>query len=216
MVTHEAYVQAVAEAVIRAGFLMDEERDRLRAVKLAYGAGRSGVLGVTIYRAWKNGKPDAIPFVEIGALTQQSWPQVAITVIHELGHVLAGPTAGHGRAWKDACGKLGFRNPTACDTARSCGLLARLAPDLRMAIAALPTPTDGQPIVNVAGPTVAPKPCSAGVGTRGGRSRGPGSGSRLLKCECGTCGYTARVTRKWIEKSGAPYCPVDGQMNVGE
>ena len=32
--------------------------------------------------------------------------------------------------------------------------------------------------------------------------------TRLLKCECPACGYTARVTRKWLEH-GAPYCPVD-------
>jgi hypothetical protein len=30
--------------------------------------------------------------------------------------------------------------------------------------------------------------------------------TRLLKCECGECGYVARVTAKWIEDRGAPYC----------
>jgi hypothetical protein len=33
--------------------------------------------------------------------------------------------------------------------------------------------------------------------------------TRLLKCECAECGYTARVTAKWIKDSGAPMCPTD-------
>ncbi|HZP68353.1 MAG TPA: hypothetical protein VFB29_00285 [Pseudolabrys sp.] len=38
--------------------------------------------------------------------------------------------------------------------------------------------------------------------------------TRLLKCECGECGYTVRVTRKWLEAVGAPHCPQDGEMEV--
>lgn len=30
--------------------------------------------------------------------------------------------------------------------------------------------------------------------------------TRLIKCECADCGYIARVTAKWIEEKGAPYC----------
>src|SRR3970282_413591 len=32
-------------------------------------------------------------------------------------------------------------------------------------------------------------------------------GTRLLKAECGACGYTGRVTRKWLDAAGAPLCP---------
>jgi hypothetical protein len=35
--------------------------------------------------------------------------------------------------------------------------------------------------------------------------------SRLLKAECGDCGYTVRVTKKWLEV-GAPHCPSHGAM----
>jgi hypothetical protein len=31
--------------------------------------------------------------------------------------------------------------------------------------------------------------------------------TRLLKVECGSCGYTARVTAKWINDAGTPLCP---------
>lgn len=33
--------------------------------------------------------------------------------------------------------------------------------------------------------------------------------TRLLKCECEDCGYTARITRKWVEEAGTPLCPTD-------
>lgn len=31
--------------------------------------------------------------------------------------------------------------------------------------------------------------------------------TRLVKAECPDCGYNVRVTRKWLEESGAPLCP---------
>jgi hypothetical protein len=33
--------------------------------------------------------------------------------------------------------------------------------------------------------------------------------TRLIKCDCDQCGYTLRVTKKWLEFSGAPFCPTD-------
>lgn len=30
--------------------------------------------------------------------------------------------------------------------------------------------------------------------------------TRMVKCECGACGYIARTSMKWIDKVGAPYC----------
>jgi len=36
--------------------------------------------------------------------------------------------------------------------------------------------------------------------------------TRLVKCECETCGYVARTTRKWLDEKGAPHCPDHGAM----
>lgn len=36
--------------------------------------------------------------------------------------------------------------------------------------------------------------------------------TRLGKVECSSCGYTARVTRKWIEEQGPPLCPCSGEV----
>jgi len=38
--------------------------------------------------------------------------------------------------------------------------------------------------------------------------------TRLLKAECGECGYTVRVTAKWINEVGAPHCPNHGEMTL--
>jgi len=45
--------------------------------------------------------------------------------------------------------------------------------------------------------------------------------TRLLKSVCNaahgedeTCGYTVRVTKKWVDEVGAPHCPVHGEMTV--
>jgi hypothetical protein len=39
---------------------------------------------------------------------------------------------------------------------------------------------------------------------------------RMLKVECPCCGYIARVTKKWLEASGAPVCPTSGKTFVCE
>jgi hypothetical protein len=37
----------------------------------------------------------------------------------------------------------------------------------------------------------------------------PKQGTRMLKCTCSGCGYTVRITRKWLELAGPPICPTD-------
>jgi hypothetical protein len=38
--------------------------------------------------------------------------------------------------------------------------------------------------------------------------------TRLMKVECGDCGYIARVSSKWIDEAGAPICPCNGEAMV--
>jgi hypothetical protein len=38
-------------------------------------------------------------------------------------------------------------------------------------------------------------------------------GTRMLKVQCGSCGYTVRTTAKWIEV-GLPLCPCGCGMEV--
>jgi hypothetical protein len=41
-------------------------------------------------------------------------------------------------------------------------------------------------------------------------------GTRLLKAVCPTCGYTVRITKKWVNEAGAPYCGIKshGRMEM--
>jgi hypothetical protein len=44
------------------------------------------------------------------------------------------------------------------------------------------------------------------------RSMRKKQGTRMLKVECPDCGYTCRVTRKWLDSSGTPTCPCGVRM----
>lgn len=191
MQTHERYIASVAKLAIRYADLSPTEREQLKAIKLVYGAGPNGVRGVTYYNRFKPaGSETQVPFVEICAFSQESIVQVTGTTLHELGHVLAGWGEGHGKQWVCSCERLGLKGIKAAGTEYAWDMFA---PKLRKAIEKLPKPDEGEilPGLSLGGaglggmPTL--KPCGAGIGTRGGKSRGVGSGSRLRKyvCDCG-------------------------------
>lgn len=187
--THEEYIRKVAEYVIATA--SEEDREVISRAKLLYGTGRPGLRGQTIYDSWKTGEGDSVAMVEICALGQSSPVQIAGTVIHELAHVAAGHKAGHGKGWKQACDRLGLRRAKAAGMNY---LNANFRPDVREFVASL-TPNDGQPFsVDFKLPMRSkPGACPMGIGTRGGKSRGKGSGSRLRKWVC-DCGVIVRVS----------------------
>lgn len=195
--THEGFVHAVA--ALGVGLLDDEEKAKARQSKLTYGAGQRGLRGVTYFNRWLNDKNEQAHFVEICANGESNPVQLAGTTLHELGHVVAGHEAGHKKEWHCACDRLGLRAIKAAGTHYQ---MAMFHPSIRPAIAALIARlNDGKP--NGAGMDplgvvlpVTPRPCSAGIGTRGGTSRGVGSGSRLRKwvCQCQPKPVIARVS----------------------
>ncbi|MGH2719764.1 MAG: hypothetical protein ACRDJU_14470 [Actinomycetota bacterium] len=164
------------------------------------------------YGAWKAGD-GAVEVVEVAATGEESLVQVAGTTIHELGHVLAGMGVGHGKGWKQACERLGLR----CALAAGQGyVLAAIAPEIRAEVVRLVDGlVDGRPafLAAISPIRVAPKtkPCPAGVGVRGGLSRGAGSGSRLRLwvCECTPKPVKVRVAsddfKATCDLCGAPF-----------
>lgn len=193
MRTHEDYIRDVAAYAVMHADLNPTEQEELAAIKLVYGSGPSGTRGVTFYGRWKSGET-VRPFVEIAAFGQESIVQLTGTTLHELGHVLAGWKAGHEKAWHDACERLGLIGIKAAGTDYTWD---NFAPWIRSYAQAIEAPDDGSPVRNLLTPVgsglpygawIVPKlkGCQAGIGTRGGKSRGVGSGSRLrlFECEC--------------------------------
>lgn len=192
MRTHEDYIRDVAAFVVMHADLNPTEQAELAAIKLVYGSGPTGTRGVTFYNRWKvDGIEQARSFVEISAFGQESIVQLTGTTLHELGHVLAGWGAAHGKGWHDACERLGLLKMLAGGT--DYNWEENFAPWVRDYALTLELPCEGAPIKNLGGFGPSPvtglpfkiKGCQAGIGTRGGKSRGIGSGSRLRLFECG-------------------------------
>jgi hypothetical protein len=183
--SHEEFIHAIRDIVVK--YQPDAAiRERLLGVKLVYGIGAGHYRGICYFGAWQNGK--TTDFLEIAATGEESPTQLAGTTIHELGHVIAGNGAGHGKDWKAACLSLGL---TAIQAGGQHYEPEHFAPYIWSDIEKL-APSDGTPLFNTVGkggfiglrPAVL-KPCPLGIGTRGGKSRGIGSGSRMRKFICG-------------------------------
>ena len=211
--THETFIHAVRDTAI-AYYLStstDEDKEtraaKLRAVKMCYGRGAYGLRGLTQYNAWKH--TEHTDLIEICALGEESWVQLAGTTIHELGHAFAGMGSGHSKVWKDACASLGLRCVLAAGTQYR---LAMFHPYLRDALAKMNKPADGAPSLGIDLANMAKvRVCTAGRGTRGGKSQGPGSGSRLRKYVCPECGQILRASTDTLDANCNP-CNVAFQL----
>lgn len=204
--THEQFIARVAELGVAR--LAEDEAAQARRAKVVYGAGMPGLRGVTYYGRWQDHKAEAMAFVEVCGHGEENPVQLAGTTLHELGHVLAGHQAGHDKDWKLACERLGLRRIKAAGTAYN---LAMFAPDIRAEIAELILRlNDGKPANPLQG-LVKIKPCSQGIGVRGGKSRGAGSGSRLRKYVCAHCGQILRASTDDLR---ATHDPDGGQFVI--
>lgn len=118
---------------------------------------------------------------------------------HELVHAVLPPDAGHGKLYRDAALKIGLEGkmrhamPGALLRDKLAAIADALGP-LPHARLHLEKGRDGK------GPIDRPKKQKA----------------RLLKASCGGdgCGYTVRVTAKWVADLGPPHCPKHGAMTV--
>ena len=181
--THETFINQVRELVI--GFQNDEQLiEKLEHVKLCYGGTAHNVRGTTIYDQWDNSK-GKVEMVVLNPRCESSWSQLAGTTVHELGHVMAGHGCGHNAEWKASCVLLGLQNVKASGQEYNS---EDFNPAFWLKLLMIPKPTDGKPLNGANGGSGGglPVPCSHGIGSRGGKSRGKNSGSRMKKytCEC--------------------------------
>lgn len=186
---HEDFIQGVRGLVLKRP-IGDDLRAKLVACKLTYGVGERGLRGVTYYSAWGKEGQKPVELVGVCATGEESIVQLAGTTIHELAHVAAGSGAGHGLGWKESCALLGLLK---CEAAGQGYLPEHFDHQLWGQIVKLGEPLDGNPLLSkvdglpfVGVPTGKSKACPLGIGTRGGTSRGKGSGSRmrLYHCQC--------------------------------
>lgn len=187
--THEAYIEAIRGVVVAR--VNADERKLLVGAKLVYGAGQSMVRGVTYHEAWQNGGAGREAMIEVSAAGEENPVQIAGTTLHELAHVLAGVGHGHDAQWKAAAARLGLLRATAAGQAYR---PEDFDVEVWRVLTALPVPGDGRPVFNSRARLplggiplpLALRPCPIGIGTRGGKSRGAGSGSRmrLYGCAC--------------------------------
>ena len=124
--------------------------------------------------------------------------EVLGVLVHELIHAVLPPDAGHGKLYKEAAIKIGLE-----------GKMRHAMPSqlLRPRLVALAELLGALP--------------HARLNIERGRDNRPADRpkkqrARLLKAECGGkgCGYTVRITAKWVDEIGAPICPKHGAMNV--
>lgn len=109
--------------------------------------------------------------------------EVGNILAHELVHAAVGVKHGHRAPFKKACKAIGLE-----------GKAAQALPGKTMQREVM------DPILKKAGPLPHKK-----MSFTSGKKK---QNTRLLKAECATCGYTVRVTGKWIVIAGAPYCGV--------
>ncbi|WP_327753217.1 transcription elongation protein SprT (plasmid) [Sphingobium sp. SJ10-10] len=161
-------------------------------VRVAIGFTSRGAKGKAIGECWDNrlsgdGHFEIFIRPDLAHAPDAMPAQIAAILAHELVHAAAGIPAGHGKLFKRVALGLGLVGKMTATTPGE-AFLASVAPILD---AAGPLP---HARLDTAGETTAPKKQT----------------TRLLKCECATCGYTLRTARKWLEQAGAPLCPIEG------
>lgn len=118
-------------------------------------------------------------------------PTVLSTLAHEQVHAAVGLACGHKGAFRKVAKALGLVGKMTATTA---------GPELTAKLAGIASQLGEYPHAAMA----------AGSGR-------PKQSTRMIKCECFMCGYTARTTAKWIELKGAPLCPCNNEpMGVAQ
>lgn len=189
---HEEFIQGIRGLVLARREMSEGTKARIEATKLTYGPGDEKLRGVCYHEAWAQGD-EKHAFVEVCAHGEESVVQLVGTTIHELAHAACGAGEGHGLGWKAMCKVLGL---LTCEAGGQNYTPEHFDADLWAEVMKLGTPQDGNPAFSMvggglpfttpAGVTVKARPCPLGFGTRGGTSRGKGSGSRmrLYHCSC--------------------------------
>lgn len=173
-------------------FVTEESRPLFKAagyaipkeVRFAIGFTSAGARGARIGECWDSrasGDKHSEIFIKP---TEHKPERVAGILWHELVHAAVGVKHGHKKPFANACKALGFEGKPRFALPSDVTLKTVIAPILKRA---------------------GKLPHSALNTMHTGRKK---QTTRLLKAECEECGYTVRVTAKWVNEAGAPFCGV--------
>lgn len=160
------------------------------AIRYSIGFPSTGRKGKRIGECWQPGA-SADQHYEIFIRADYSEPMAVLGILaHELIHASVPGGSGHGPVFKAAAVAVGLEGKMT---------------------SALPGEALNAKLRKIS-ETLGPLPHGSmnfGVAGEGAPKK---QTARLLKAECSDCGYTVRVTKKWVEEVGAPHCPLHGEM----
>ncbi len=174
-------------------------------VRIAIGFTSTGKRGKRIGECWDNrcsedGHFEIFIVPNLAESADLMPMQVAAILAHELVHAAVDIPAGHGKLFRRVAKGIGLAGKMTATVA---------GPDFEAAV---------KPILALAGPLPHGRLNTGGLPTEEGEPKTTGpkkQTKRHIKCKC-ACGYTARTSRKWIDKVGAPHCPQHGAMQIVE
>lgn len=196
LILRESWLQACIEG-IRNGLFKQCGYDVPKVkVSVGFPVGSSAVIGQIYYGVCS---ADGECQIFVTPKIDDAKEALAI-VVHELVHAVAGPTAGHGAAFREIALKVGLEGKMTCTVAGQ-----RLM-------------TYFERLIDIAGPYP-----HVALLVPGQRKQEPGivipksiipehSGpkkqtARMIKMTCNACGYIARTAKANIEKHGPTICP---------
>lgn len=174
-------------AVKKLAPLFRKHGHKLPAIRVSCGftgAGRKSI-GVCYY---PDGSKDKTTEIFISPTKADSMRVVDI-LAHELCHAVLGYGKKHGPEFQALAGAIGLQKPWTATTATDA---------FKRDVA--------KPIVKELGKY--PHAELNGITEQKKQS------TRMHKAVCKKCGYTVRISKKWVDEKGAPHCPADGAMNV--
>lgn len=184
-------------------------------------AGRSAAVAGECWHS--SASADATFEILIAPLRDDSMA-IAGTLAHELTHAAVGFEHKHGGAFAKVVLALGLTRPVTHS-----GVGPAFIEWAQPFIDQLGPIPHAKIVLDPAMRPARPRDDDAGEGGGDGEAEAPEFGSsnakpkqsaRLIKAICQSeregeaCGYTVRITKKWINELGAPCCPVHGSMDI--
>lgn len=182
--TREAWLNAFADAMRPKFASLGVPLPEKVRIAIAFTSG--GTRGKSIGECWDSRASRDGSFEIMIRPDHEDAFKICETTLHELIHAAVGLECKHGGKFKAIATVLGFQAPV-----RSGGLHDEAKAAIMPTIEALgPMPHAALDFAN------RPKKKQA---------------TAMIKCECETCGYVVRTTKKWLAV-GLPHCPIHGEM----